>query len=180
MALPFAMLTKLQGILPLRTGLIAGSAAAVVGVLVNLPLNSPSDSFFNSAPVMVVSLVAVLGSGLLWHLLGSSRHRLLFFSRAVALAFGLVTAIAVYGESQMERSVSYIMPLAAIVAGLTGVLSVLLLRVKHPPSWKLTLVAILVAVGLGIGLAGYGDQKSGRLELPPRSSSEIISTWHLS
>lgn len=174
------MLTKLQGILPLRTGLIAGSAAGIVGVLVNLPLTSPSDSFFNSAPVMVASLLAGLGSGLLWHIVSGSPRPLLFFAVSMTLAFVLVSVVAVYGESQMERSVSYIVPLAAIVAGLTGVLTVLLLRIKHPPSWKLTLLAILVVVGLGIGLSGFGDQKSGKLELPPRTGTEITSGLHSS
>ena len=46
----------------------------------------------------------------------------------MTLAFGLVTVAAVAGETQLERSVSYIVPLAAIVFGLTGALTLLLLR----------------------------------------------------
>ena len=83
---------------------------------------------------------------------------------------GLVSAAAVAGESQLARSVSYIVPLAAIVLGLTGVLTVLLPRAGWTASWRLSLLAVIVAVGLGIGLAGQGDQESGRLELPPRAS----------
>ena len=159
---------------PLRAGLTAGSIGAVAGVLVNLPLDSPSDAFFNSASVMAGSLLAGLGSGLLWRVLGDSPRRPAFFAVSLALVFGLVSAAAIVGESQLERSVSYIVPLAAIVLGLTGVLTVLLLRIKRPTSWRLTLLAIIVAVGLGVGLAGHGDQESGRLELPPRAALGTI------
>ena len=139
-------------------------------MLVNLPLESPSDAFFNSAPVMAGSLLAGLGSGLLWHVLGDLPRRPVFFAVSLASVFGLVSAAAVAGESQLARSVSYIVPLAAIVLGLTGALTVLLLRAEWTTSWRLTLLTVIVAVGLGIGLAGHGDQESGRLELPPRAS----------
>ena len=152
---------------PLRAGLTAGSIGAVAGVLVNLPLDSPSDAFFNSASVMAGSLLAGLGSGLLWYVLGDSPRRPAFFAVSLALVFGLVSAAAIVGESQLERSVSYIVPLAAIVLGLTGVLTVLLLRIKRPTSWRLTLLAIIVAVGLGVGLAGHGDQESGSWSCRP-------------
>ena len=161
---------KERRIPPLRAGLFTGSIAGIIAVLVNLPLNSPSDAFFNSAPVMVASLLAGVGAGFLRHALGDSSRSLILFMFVMALVFVLVSAAAVAGESQMERSVSYIVPLAAIVLGLTGLLTVLLLRIKKAPSWKLTLLMIVIVVGFGIGLAGHGDQESGRLELPPRTS----------
>ena len=119
---------------------------------------------------MAGSLLAGLGSGLLWHALRASPHRPLLFAASLAAVLGLVSAAAVAGESQLARSVSYIVPLAAIVLGLTGVLTVLLLRAAWTASWRLSILAVIVAVGLGIGLAGQGDQESGRLELPPRAS----------
>ena len=158
----------------MRAGLIAGSIAAIVAVLVNLPLNSPIDAFFNSAPVMVASLLAGLGAGFLWHVLRNSAHRTILFTVSLATGFGLVSVVAVAGESQMERSVSYMVPLAAIVLGLIWALTVLILRIKRTPSWRLTLLTVIVAVSLGIGLVGQGDQESGRLELPPRTASEAI------
>ncbi len=168
---------------PLRAGLTAGSIGAVAGVLVNLPLESPSDTFFNSAPVMAGSLLAGLGSGLLWHVLRGSPRRPLLFAASLAAVLGLVSAAAVAGESQLARSVSYIVPLAAIVLGLTGVLTVLLLRTGWTVSWRPCILAVIVAVGLGIGLAGHGDQESGRLELPPRASlgfpTPLYSFWTL-
>ena len=122
---------------PLRAGLTAGSIGAVAGVLVNLPLESPSDTFFNSAPVMAGSLLAGLGSGLLWHVLRGSTRRPLLFAASLAAVLGLVSAAAVAGESQLARSVSYIVPFAAIVLGLTGVLTVLLPRAGWTASWRL-------------------------------------------
>ena len=92
----------------------------------------------------------------------------------MALAFCLVAVMAVAGETQMERSISYIVPLAAIVFGLTGALTLLLLRARVSLPWRVTGLAVLLAIGLGIALAGQGDQESGRLELPPRTTSYVI------
>ena len=105
---------------PVRAGLTAGSVAAMVGVLANLPLHSPSDAFFNSATVMPAALLAGLGAGLLWRALSPRRRRTIYFAAATALAFGLVSIAAIAGESQMERLVSYMVPLAAIVLGADG------------------------------------------------------------
>ena len=157
-----------------RIGLTTGSIAAVAGVLANLPLDSPSDSVFNSAPVMAASLLAGLAAGALWCNLNHSPGRSVFFGIAIILVFGMVSGFAVAGESQMERSVSYIVPLAAIVLGLTGALTVLLSRIEHVLSWKIAILAVIAAVALGVGLAGYGDQESGRLELPPRTTEDRI------
>ena len=157
-----------------RIGLTTGSIAAVAGVLANLPLDSPSDSVFNSAPVMAASLLAGLAAGALWCNLNHSPGRSVFFGIAIILVFGMVSGFAVAGESQMERSVSYIVPLAAIVLGLTGALTVLLSRIEHVLSWKIAILAVFAAVALGVGLAGYGDQESGRLELPPRTTEDRI------
>ena len=163
-----------EGRFPIRAGLVAGSLAAVVAVLVNLPLHSPSDAFLNSATVMVGSLAAGFGAGCLWSILrlvraGEVRRRMIF-GACLALAFGLVCVIAVVAETQLQRSVSYFVPLAAVVVGITGTFTWLLLRNPRFLQWKLAVLAVLIAVGLGIGLAGQGDQESGKLELPPRAS----------
>ena len=118
---------KRQDMQPVRAGLTAGSVAAMVGVLANLPLHSPSDAFFNSATVMPSALLAGLGAGLLWRALSHRRRRTIYFAAATALVFGLISIAAIAGESQMERSVSYMVPLAAIVLGLTG-------RPDRPPA----------------------------------------------
>jgi len=151
----------------MRAGLIAGSIAAIVGVLVNLPLHAPSDAF-NSAPVMAGSLVVGLSAGLLWHILEGRAYRPAIFTTSLVLGFGLVSLIALVGETRIDRFVSYFVPLAAIAFGLTGTLTVLLSRFPLTTSWWLTFIAFFLAVGLGIGLAGQSDQQSGRLELPLR------------
>ncbi len=173
MRISFPIGIKLQDNLPVRAGLIAGSIAAIVGVLVNLPLDAPSDAFFNSASVMAGSLVLGLFAGLLWQILDGRAHRTAIFTTSLALGFGLVSFIAVMGETQMERSVSYMVPLAAIVFGVTGTLTLLLLRAPLTLSWWLTVIALFLAVGIGIGLAGKGDQQSGRLQLPPRVTAVV-------
>ncbi len=169
---------KRQETQPIRAGLTAGSVAAMVGVLANLPLHSPSDGFFNSATVMPAALLAGLGAGLLWRALSHRRRRTIYFAAATVLAFGLVCIAAIAGESQMERSVSYMVPLAAIVLGLTGFLTPMLARAGASlPRWATALMVIL-AIGLGAALAGHGDQESGRLELPPRSAPWTTSESH--
>ncbi len=167
--------------MPIRAGLIAGSAAAIAGALVNLPLHSPSDAFFNSAAVMVGSLVAGCSAGLLWHVLGYfpawGGHRWAFFGACMALAFGLVSLMAVLAETQVERSVSYFVPLAALVFGIIGSLVLVLPRVPRILWWRLTILTVIVAIAIGVALAGQGDQKSGELELPPRATISNISSF---
>ena len=171
---------NLQDMQPIRAGLTAGSVAAMVGVLANLPLRSPSDAFFNSATVMPAALLAGLGAGLLWRALSHRRRGTIYFAAATALAFGLVCIAAIASESQMERSVSYMVPLAAIVLGLTGFLTPPLARAGAPlPRWA-TALMVTLAIGLGVALAGHGDQESGRLELPPRSAPRTTLESHLS
>ena len=159
---------KRQDMQPVRAGLTAGSVAAMVGVLANLPLHSPSDAFFKQRHGYAVRAASGPGAGLLWRALSHRRRRTIYFAAATALVFGLISIAAIAGESQMERSVSYMVPLAAIVLGLTGGLTALLLKTTWTPPWKLTILTMVVAIGLGSALAGHGDQESGRLELPPQ------------
>ena len=52
-----------EGVTPVQAGLTAGSVAAVAAVLANLPLEAPTDTYFNSAPVMAGALAVGLGAG---------------------------------------------------------------------------------------------------------------------
>lgn len=159
----------------LCAGVIAGSVAAIVASLVNLPLESPADTFFNSASVALGSLAVGLGAGLLLKALDGREDQETPFLIALALAFLLVCIVAIIAQTQLERAVSYIVPLAAIVFVLTGVLTILLAREDAEiPRWAVIL-AVVVALGIGVGLAGQGDQESGELELPPRSTTQIIA-----
>ena len=163
---------------PIRTGILAGSAAAVVATLVSLPLHSPTDTLFNSATVTLGSLAAGLASGVIWKGLSRYAARPRIFSVIWALGLGLVAAAAVAGETQLERSVSFVVPLAVIVFAITGISTAVLSRSPVTGRWWLIALALLVAVGVGIGLMGQGDQKSGRLTLPPRTELSTESgTW---
>ena len=156
---------------PIATGLFAGSVAALVGIILNLPLESPSDAFLNSASVAVASVAAGLGAGVLWRELGRyPRHRMTVFIVGLALVFALVTLAAVVGETYIERSITYIIPLSAAVLGVTFALTIALMRFRSTLPWWLAALTTAIALGVGLALAGQGDQKDGRLELPPRAS----------
>ena len=159
---------------PVQAGLTGGAVAGIVCVLVNLPLVSPSDSFFNSATVMAGALITGLAVGIWGRVLGEGHVRRAPFWSGIVFLMGLATIMAVVAESELDRSVSYIAPLAAIVIGLSAGIFLLLPQSRHPVPWKVTLALIALVVGLGIGLAGLGDQESGRLELPPRASIQHV------
>ena len=107
--------------LALRSGLVASSIAAVVASLINLPLHAPTDAFFNSASVTVGSLATGIGVPLLWSSLRDFRRRHFAFAIAIIAIFCLVLLASLVSETNLERSVSYIVPLAALVLGLTGI-----------------------------------------------------------
>ena len=157
---------------PVLAGLVAGSVAAVVASLVSLPLRSPDDILFNSATVTGGTLLAGLAAGVLWRVLAGSRNRRIFFAVRWTGGFGLATAAAFLGQTQLDRVVSYTLPLAGIVFPLIGVVTVAGGRVSIL-KWWLAVVALVVALSVGIGLSGIGDEESGVLRLPPRSSQAL-------
>ena len=72
-------------------GLLAGSVAAIAAVALSIPLESPSDAYFNSVSVAVASLGLGLGAGVLWRLLVvGGENRLLFFNVVMAALFVVV------------------------------------------------------------------------------------------
>ncbi len=164
-----------RGEWPVWGGVIAGSIAAVVAALVSLPLRSPDDALLNSATVMVATVIAGGVAGLLWRALANSARRWPLFAVLRALGFVLAVLFAVAGETQLDRMVSFTVPLAAIVFPLIGVLTVILARWGIASRWWVTAAVLTVALGVGVGLSGRGDEKSGRLELPPRASVSIPS-----
>ena len=169
-----------QGERPVRGGVIAGSIASVVAVLVSIPLRSPEDAFLNSASVMVATMIAGIVAGLLWRTPVNSARRWSLFLALWALGFVLAVLFAVAGETQLDRFVSFTVPLAAIVFPLIGVLTVNLARWEVASRWWVTAAILVIAIGVGVGLAGWGDQKSGRLELPPRAGTSAPSPeWSL-
>ena len=153
---------------PIRAGLLAGSVAAAANALVSLPLHSPDDALLNSATVVIATLGAGLAGGLLWRRIGARKAAVRLFAVAVTAGGALVVALIVAGETLLDRSISFGLPLAAIA--FLGVAVVPRLARDNIGAGRLPFLILLVAIALGAGLANLGDQRSGRLELPPRSA----------
>ena len=152
-------------------GLLAGSVAAIAAVALSIPLESPSDAYFNSVSVAVASLGLGLGAGVLWRLLVlGGENRLLFFNVVMAALFVVVVAAALAMDTYLDRSVSFIVPVASLSLGVTWLLTVVLVRMGRALPWRVAFLTAAIALALGFALAGQGDQRDGRLELPPRNS----------
>ena len=156
----------------MRAGLAAGAIAAIIAALVSLPLHSPVDSVFNSATVAVAALALGLISGLLWNRLNS---RPIWFVAALGGLFVVVLIVAFIGNGFLDRFVSFLLPLAAIVFVVCAALTPLLASYFDRPglgvrAWT-PVVGAIVALVLGFGLITQGDAESGDLALPPSPSA---------
>ena len=149
----------------MRAGIIAGSATAVVAVLLSLPLHAPSDTLFNSASVAAGAVAAGVIAGLLWGALPAGPLRLPRFAAAEAALFAVTAVALVAGETQLERMVEFGLPLATLIFAVTGLLTPALDRMPLPARWPAP-AALVVAIALGIVLVGEGDERSGTLSLP--------------
>ena len=154
-------------------GLVAGAVAAIAASLVQLPLHAPTDTLFNSGTVTAGAMLTGLVAGVMWRILGRGRQGTRLYFAAWAAGFGAVVLLAFLAASQLDRSVSYIVPVGAVVLAATAGLTPLLARSRMSARWWIVLLAVAIAVGVGAGLAGIGDQESGRLELPAKSSRLI-------
>ena len=149
----------------MRAGIIAGSATAVVAVLLSLPLHAPSDTLFNSASVAAGAVAAGVIAGLLWGALPAGPLRLPRFAAAEAALFAVTAVALVAGETQLDRMVEFGLPLATLIFAVTGLLTPALDRMPLPARWPAP-AALVVAIALGIVLVGEGDERSGTLSLP--------------
>ncbi len=155
-------------------GLTAGSVAAVIAVLVSLPLRSPSDTLLNSASVALACLLAGLAAGALWLAVRRSSRPAGYFLAAWSVLF-LPAAIVVtlFGRSQLDHFTAFAVPLAAIAYLATGLLTLAIPRYFPQLRWWQAGLAVVVALAIGIGLVNQTDQESGRLELPPPGSRVV-------
>ena len=151
-------------------GLIGGAVAAVVAVLVSLPLHSPNDALFNTLAVAIASLVVGLAAGVLWSLLSGGHSPRPRFGLLWLIAIAVVIGIAFGMNTQLDRSVSFGVPLTAIIFGLVGASMYLQACLRLLDSWRVAIIGVVVALALGGALVTQGDQESGRLELPPRAN----------
>lgn len=158
----------------MRQGIIGGSVAAIVAALVSLPLHSPNDAFFNTASVVLGSLLTGLAAGGLWRVLTdrtNPRHRFVVIWTA---AFAISAVFLVAANTQIDRMMSFGVPLTAIVFSLTGATTTAAADIRLMRSWWAASIGVVAALAIGFALAGQGDQESGRLELPPRTSSLAV------
>ncbi len=153
---------------PVRAGLVAGAVAAIAASLVQLPLHSPADVLFNSASVTAGSLFTGVLAGVMWRGLGSRGSRTLQLWAVWSAVSGVVYLLALLGESLLDRTFLYVLPLAATVFVLTGALTPALIRRPELGNTWLVVLAVAAAVAVGAGLATMGDAPSGSLQLPPR------------
>ena len=158
------------------SGVTAGSIAAIIAVLVSLPLRSPSDTLLNSASVTLAGLLSGALAGLIWVVLRRTRSRTVYFL-VIWSAFFLPAAAAMvlYGRSQLDHFAAFAVPLALIIYLGTGALTVSIARYLPRIRWWGAGAAIAVAIVVGIGLVNQADQESGRLELPPPGSHAVPS-----
>ena len=157
----------------MTAGIVAGSIAAVVAALVSLPLRSPDDILLNSVTVVGGALLAGIISGTIWRTLAGRPKRIIWFGMVWSVCFGLTALLAVAGETQLDHFAAYVLPLGAIVFSLIGLLTGALDRTALVRGKWMPAVAVAIALAIGIGLAGQGDERSGELELPPRSGISI-------
>jgi len=73
--------------------------AAVVAALVSLPLRSPVDNVFNSATVVLASLLVGTAAGLIWDRLASNQRRMHYYADAMVLGLVAVVIIAAVGNT---------------------------------------------------------------------------------
>ena len=143
-------------------GLLSGAIAAILAALLSLPLHSPDDAFFNTASVTIGALLAgVVAGGL----------RQVLAQRTFLIAWGVaflatVGALAVAESAVFERMLSFGGPIAAVIFLVTGAGVALLPGLGMPRLPVAAGLAAVIALALGIGLAGRGDAESGALSLP--------------
>ena len=149
-------------------GLTAGAIAAIIASLVSLPLNSPLDSVFNSATVAVAAIGVGLLAGVLWLWLST---RILWYGTILAALFLAVLVATLAGDTALERLSSFSIPLAAIIIGVSAILTPMLASMLLKPAFTLLkwapAIALIAALAVGFGLVTQGDTESVELTLPP-------------
>lgn len=155
-------------------GLIAGTVAAIVASLLSLPLDSPDDAVLNTGTVTAGALIVGGAYGVLWTALGDRPARLLIYVSAAAAGLLIAVACTAIGEQLvLDGMIQFVVPLAAIVFAAVATIPPVLAAVALPRNVQLggTAVALVAALGVGLGLAGMGDEESGRLSLPDPTST---------
>ena len=155
-------------------GLTGGAIAAIAAALVSLPLHSPNDVLFGTVPIVAGSLLLGLAAGAVWTRLASGPNPRKRFALIWLAVFAVSVAAMAVVDSWLDRMLSFGAPLAAISFALTGAFVAASQDVAVLRSRWVTAIGLLLALAVGLGLAGQGDQESGRLELPPRATGTTL------
>ena len=158
----------------MRQGLTAGSVAAIAAALASLPLHSPDDALFNTVTVVVGSLLIGLVAGLVWRVLDGRPDSKRRFAVVWTAGFAVAVVFSIGANTQLDRMVSFGVPMAAIVFALTGGVTIATADVSLLRKWWVPSVGLLVALAVGFAFVNEGDQERGRLELPPRATSPAV------
>lgn len=149
----------------ISAGLGSGSIAAIIAVLVSLPLESPDDIVFNSASVGFAAIGFGGLTGLAWHW---SLSDVPIKRPYLASSLGLIIAalaVAVAAQTQFDDAMIFTVPLALISVVIPVIATPVAAKSSRFENWNYFIV-VAIAVVLSIVLAGQGDQESGSLSLP--------------
>lgn len=163
------------------SGIAAGAVAAVVASLASLPLDSPDDVLFNTATVTLGALAAGVACGALWRLLSERDQRTVVYAAALAATFLAIIILSFVGEDILDGLASFVVPLAAIVLVVAGILTPVLAGTTLRGPWPIasSVASLAAALAIGFALSGQSDGESGKLSLPAASaafSSGSVST----
>ncbi|MGH2588920.1 MAG: hypothetical protein ACRDJE_28685, partial [Dehalococcoidia bacterium] len=143
----------------LVAGLAAGAVAAFLASFLSLPLESPDDSYFNTATVALGAIVAGLGAGILWWRVQGGRNPMRDLVLGVVAAALVVTTatliLQVVPSAPFEGLAGFVLPLAGLVFGVVLLLTPVLDRVLTRPVWlaSATGAAVLAAAVVGLSMA---------------------------
>jgi hypothetical protein len=160
----------------LRSALLTGAVAAVAAALLNLPLRSPLDAYFNSATAVLGALVAAVAAGALWARLHRRERGLYVFRATLAAAIVLAVAGSALAQLVVSGAIAYVAPLATVTLGLIAVLVPSAAMARLSGSLPLTAACVLAALALGAGLATQRDTRVASLTLPPVAASSPASS----
>jgi hypothetical protein len=158
----------------LSAGLVGASAV----ILLSLPLRSPHDALMNAGSIGVACIAVTI-------LLAVASAKLERFENSdawfgvicvSAFVFSGVSAMAVQTIAELERTLTFVLPLAAVQFGSIAVLAPVFRRVGVTSIYY-SISLLVVTVGLGVAFASHGDQPSGQLSLPERTTASISAPF---
>jgi polyisoprenoid-binding protein YceI len=156
-------------------GLISGGIAAIVAALVSLPLESPDDAVLNSGTVTIGALIAGFAIGAAW---AAFREQPAYYGVAVAAVFASVFVVAALFATGLDDVYGYVVPLGIIVVVICGALTPVVERLlpDGPVELAGSAVSLVVALAVGLALAGQGDNEAEDLEFPELRNTPVATS----